>query len=88
MRPVLTVAAVDRITRARGVVSFTELLQGDTSPEAVVATFLAMLELFKRGSITVRQSELFGEIDIARVEGAPAFEYDEDELSSVGEEDY
>lgn len=85
---VLTVAAVDRITRARGVVSFTELLQGDTSPEAVVATFLAMLELFKRGSITVRQSELFGEIDIARVEGAPAFEYDEDELSSVGEEDY
>ena len=85
---VLTVAAVDRITRARGVVSFTELLQGDTSPEAVVATFLAMLELFKRGSITVRQSELFGEIDIARVEGAPAFEYDVDELSSVGEEDY
>lgn len=85
---VLTVAAVDRITRTRGVVSFTELLDGDTSPETVVSTFLAMLELFKRGSITVRQSETFGEIDIARVEGAPAFELDEEALTSIGEEEY
>ncbi len=85
---VLTVAAVDRITRARGVVSFTELLEGDHSPEAIVSTFLAMLELFKRGSITVRQSEVFGEIDIARVEGAPAFELDEEALTSTSEEEY
>ena len=85
---VLTVAAVDRITRARGVVTFTELLQGDLSVETIVATFLAMLELAKRGSITVSQSQVFGEIDVARVEGAPAFELDEDELTSVGEEEY
>jgi len=85
---VLTVAAVDRITRAKGVVTFTELLQGDMSVEAVVATFLAMLELAKRGSITVSQSQIFGEIDVARVEGAPAFELDEDALTSVGEEEY
>ncbi len=84
---VLTVAAVDRITRARGAVTFTELLGGDESAESVVATFLAMLELFKRGSITVRQSQAFGEIDIVRVEGAPAFEFDEEELTSVGEEE-
>lgn len=84
----LTVAAVDRITRARGVVTFTELLQGQMTVEAVVATFLAMLELAKRGSITVSQSEVFGEIDIARVEGAPAFELDESALTSIGEEEY
>ncbi len=84
----LTVAAVDRITRTRGAVSFSELLGEDHSPEMVVVTFLAMLELFKRGSITVRQSEVFGEIDIVRVEGAPAFELDEDPLTSVGEEEY
>jgi segregation and condensation protein A len=47
-----------------------------------------MLELFKRGSITVRQSQIFGEIDVARVEGAPAFELDESALTSVGEEEY
>lgn len=85
---VLTVAALDRITRARGVVSFSELLEADASTETVVATFLAMLELFKRGAITVSQSQLFGEIDIARVEGAPAFELDEEALTSVGEEGY
>ena len=84
----LTVAAVDRITRSRGAVSFTELLAGDRTPQMVVVTFLAVLELFKRGSIIVRQAETFGEIDIVRVEGAPAFELDEDPLTSVGEEEF
>ncbi|MBR3158183.1 MAG: segregation/condensation protein A [Atopobiaceae bacterium] len=84
----LTVAAVDRITRTRGHVTFSELLDGDMSPQTVVVTFLAMLELFKRGSITVRQAQTFGEIDIVRVEGAPAFELDEAPFTSVGEEDF
>ncbi len=84
----LTVAAVDRITRMRGHVSFSELLDGDTTPQTVVVTFLAMLELFKRGSITVRQAQTFGEIDIVRVEGAPAFELDESPFTSVGEEEF
>lgn len=81
----LTVASVDRITRRRALVTFSELLAGDQRPETVVATFLAVLELFKRGSIRVRQEETFGEIDIARVEGAPAFELDDAPLTSVGE---
>lgn len=81
----LTVAAVDRILRLRGSVTFSELLEGESTPEAVVSTFLAMLELFKRGAITVRQAQVFGEIDIVRVEGAPAFELDDDALTSVGE---
>lgn len=84
----LTVAAVDRITRSRGMVTFTDLLQGERTVEAVVATFLAILELAKRGSVTVSQSQVFGEIDIVRVEGAPAFELDELALTSIGEEEY
>ena len=82
----LTVASVDRMTRSHPLMSFSELLDGQTTPEAVVATFLAVLELFKRGSIRVTQSEAFGEIDIARVEGAPAFELDETEITSIEED--
>lgn len=82
----LTVASVDRMTRSHPLMTFSELLDGQTTPEAVVATFLAVLELYKRGAIRVRQSEAFGEIDIARVEGAPAFELDESEITSIEED--
>ncbi|MBQ9006993.1 MAG: segregation/condensation protein A [Atopobiaceae bacterium] len=82
----LTVASVDRMTRSHPLMTFSELLDGQTTPEAVVATFLAVLELFKRGSIRVTQSEAFGEIDIARVEGAPTFELDETEITSIEED--
>lgn len=83
----LTVASVDRITRTRGRVSFEELLDGDTTPETVVATFLAMLELYKRGSIRVTQLEPFARIDIERVAGSPAFELDDEALTSIGEDE-
>ena len=69
----LVVAAVDRLTRAYKVLSFDDLVGDAASTEEVVATFLAMLELYKRGSITVRQDVVFGDIDIVRVEGSPAF---------------
>lgn len=82
----LTVATVDRLTRAHPTMTFSELLDGQTTAEAVVATFLAILELFKRGAVVLSQSETFGEIDVARVEGAPAFELDESELTSIEEE--
>lgn len=81
----LTVASVDRMTMAKSLVSFSELLGEDTSVETVVATFLAILELSKRGSVVLSQSETFGEIDIARVEGAQPFELDDSELSSIEE---
>ena len=32
----------------------------------VVATFLALLELYKRGLIDIRQTETFGDIEIVR----------------------
>ena len=82
----LTVASVDRLTRARPLLTFSDLLDGQHTPEAIVATFLAVLELFKRGAVRVTQTEAFGEIDIARVEGAPAFELDEDDLTSIEED--
>ena len=82
----LTVASVDRITRSRPLLTFSDLLDGQSSAEVVVATFLAVLALYKRGSIRVTQSEVFGEIDIARVEGAPAFELDETEITSIEED--
>lgn len=76
----LTIASVDRLVRGRGSVTFSDLLDGQDSPEVVVANFLAILELYKRGLVDVRQSELFGEIDVSHVEGAPAYELDQDQL--------
>ena len=82
----LTVASVDRMTRARPRLTFSELLDGDLRAQTVVATFLAILELSKRGAVTLSQSDAFGEIDVSRVEGAPAFEVDDSELTSSEED--
>ena len=84
----LTVAAVDRVVRARGSVSFRELLDGSSTPETVVATFLAVLELFKRSMISVSQIEPFGDITIEHVEGAEAFDASEEALYEAIEEEY
>ena len=69
----LTVASVDRVTISKPRTTFRELLDGDTTTEQVVATFLAILELAKRGSLTLEQDENFGTIQIKRVEGAPEY---------------
>ena len=69
----LTVASVDRFTMAREHCTFRELLDGEATTEQLVVTFLAMLELAKRGSVTLSQDELFGTIQISRVEGAQAY---------------
>ena len=84
----LTVAAVDRVVRSRGRVTFTELIDGGSTPETVVATFLSILELFKRGMVRVGQTEPFGEITIEHIEGSEAFEADEEALYLALEEEY
>lgn len=48
-------------------------MDGDATTEQLVVTFLAMLELAKRGSLTLSQDEIFGTIQINRVEGAEAY---------------
>lgn len=69
----LTVASVDRFTMAHQNCTFHELLDGDATTEQLVVTFLAILELAKRGSLTLSQDEIFGTIQINRVEGAEAY---------------
>lgn len=69
----LTVASVDRFTMAHQTCTFRELLDGDATTEQLVVTFLAMLELAKRGSLTLSQDEIFRTIRINRVEGAEAY---------------
>lgn len=69
----LTVASVDRFTMAHQTCTFRELLDGDATTEQLIVTFLAMLELAKRGSLTLSQDEIFGTIQINRVEGAEAY---------------
>jgi segregation and condensation protein A len=48
--------------RRSGTVRFSELIDGDCSPEVVVVTLLAVLELYKRGRANVTQDVLFGDI--------------------------
>lgn len=83
----LTVASVDRLVRSMGHLSFSQLLDGDTTPEVVVVNFLAILDLFKRGMVTVRQDELFGDIEITHIEGADAYELDESVFAELDEAD-
>ncbi len=81
----LTTASVDRLLRSRGHTTFSELLDGQTTPEAVVANFLAILDLYKRGLALVSQAETFGEIEIEHVEGAEPYEMDESVLEGLEE---
>ena len=69
----LTVASVDRFTMAHQTCTFRELLGGGVAVQQLVVTFLAMLELAKRGSLTLSQDEIFGTIQINRVEDAEAY---------------
>ena len=81
----LTVASVDRLTRSKGKVTFSELLDGQDTPEIVVANFLAVLELFKRGLVRVQQDVIFGEIEIEHIEGADSYQLDESALLELEE---
>lgn len=81
----LTVASVDRLTRSKGKVTFSELLDGQDTPEIVVANFLAVLELFKRGLVRVQQDVVFGEIEIEHIEGADSYQLDKSVLLELEE---
>ena len=60
----LAVESVQRLLRDRGTSNFSELVGEDRTPETLVVTFLALLELFKRGSVRLEQKDNFAEIDI------------------------
>ena len=44
--------------------SFRALLEGQTSRQGLIVTFLILLDFIKSGMIHIRQSEIFGEIEI------------------------
>lgn len=79
----LTVASVDRVTMANPHTTFEALLDGESTPEQVVVTFLAILQLYKLGSVRLAQQDNFGTIEIDRVEGAPAYEVDAAALAEL-----
>jgi segregation and condensation protein A len=65
----LHMESVRASVRARGRVNFSELVAADATPEVVVVTFLAILELYKRGVVDVTQDALFGDIVVIQAEG-------------------
>ena len=68
---------------ADGSAKFSDFVSADDSPHLIVVTFLAMLELFKRNMVSLKQDDLFGDISI--VEGASAQILDDGEFDSTGE---
>lgn len=81
----LTIASVDRLVRSRRRITFSDLVGEDSTPEVVVANFLAILELFKRGLVRVSQNEVFGEIDVEHITGAEAYKIDATALADLDE---
>jgi segregation and condensation protein A len=60
----LHVESVARTIARRRHSTFRELVSGGASVEELVVTFLAILELYKRGLVTLKQESEFGEIEI------------------------
>ena len=59
---------------------FSELIEGSMQPAIIVVTFLAVLELYKRGMVTAVQDEPFGDIELHYVEGGPELILDGDDV--------
>ena len=58
---------------------FSEMVDAETPTPIVVVTFLAILELYKRSMVKIRQDELFGDIEIDYIEGSGELVFDEEE---------
>ncbi len=66
---------------------FSELVADDTPTPIVVVSFLALLELYKRQMVHLRQDEAFGDILIDYIEGSGELDLTgDDALTSVGAE--
>lgn len=59
----------DRVCEQGGA-HFSDFVTAKDDSHLIVVTFLAVLELFKRNMVTLRQDELFGDIEITYVEGS------------------
>lgn len=59
--------SVRRHVGRSGRATFAELVGTDPTPEVVVVTFLAILELYKRGLVDVSQDQMFGDIVVTHM---------------------
>ena len=64
------IRAIHEMARCNKHLNFSDLVQADTPVPVTVATFLAILELYKRSMITVQQSVPFGDIEMSYLEGS------------------
>lgn len=77
----------DRVCEQGGA-HFSDFVSSNDDLHLIVVTFLAVLELFKRNMVSLRQDELFGDIEIRYVEGGSRQILDEDnEFDSVLEDE-
>lgn len=65
----LHMEGVRRTLLARRRATFADLVRPGAGVEELVVTFLAILELYKRGLVDLEQGEPYGDIDIVRLEG-------------------
>lgn len=68
----LHVESVHRMVAKNKNISFDDLLGGDVTPELVVVTFLAILELYKRNLVDIFQDDEFGDIQVAFIDADEA----------------
>lgn len=81
------VRAIHSRIKRDGTCRFSDLLDAQSEPAVIVVTFLAILELYKRGMLSCTQPEPFGDIEITYVKGSGELFLDgEDGLSSVAGE--
>jgi segregation and condensation protein A len=66
----LHVRYVANLLGAKGRKLFSELVASGADAEEIVVTFLAILELYKRGLVDLKQEDVFGDIEITNVEEA------------------
>jgi segregation and condensation protein A len=77
------IVLIKRVTSAGRPATFAALVAGATHRLEIIVTLLAVLELIKRHQVTVRQSGLFGEIEILPV---PGVEISEEEAENGNED--
>lgn len=58
---------------------FSQLVSSEASTPVVVVTFLAVLELYKRSMVRLRQEAPFGDIEISYVEGSGELVFEDEE---------
>jgi segregation and condensation protein A len=73
-------AAVVALLRARGTMTFRELIAGVAEKGVVVARFLAILELYRNASLAFDQVEPLGELTLSWV----AEDFNEENLATLG----